>query len=364
MKFTEDDRNFMAAALDCAQKAKGRTFPNPSVGAVIVKNGALVGKGATERGGVPHAEKIALKKAGNHSFGAVMYVTLEPCDHFGKSPPCTDAIIAAGIKKVIISVSDPNPLVAGRGIRKLRKNGIEVEQGLMREEAHALNEDFFWSITRKIPWVTMKLAMTLDGKIADCRGDSQWITSPASRIFVHDLRRRHCAIAVGGATIKKDDSKLTVRGALGADPVRIVFSSGASIPGMSYFMKNTLKTRSIIVAGGGNKGRMERCKNGIEIWFTGFRSLGKSLEVFLPMAYEQGITSIFVEGGQQLASSFLENRFVNRLYLFYGNKILGAGLDAFSFKKGRMLGKAIFLKEASTKVFGHDMMVTGIPVWQ
>jgi len=354
----------MEMALDCAQRAKGSTFPNPAVGAVVVKKGRVAGKAATALGGVPHAEIIALTQAGNRAFGAVLYVTLEPCNHYGKSPPCTEAIIAAGIKRVIVSESDPNPLVRGRGIRRLREKGIVVEQGLLREEAHLLNEDFFWSITRKIPWITLKLAMTLDGKIADRSGESRWITSPGSRRFVHELRRRHHAIAVGGATIEKDDARLTVRAVKGIDPIRIVFSSNANIPGASYFMSNARQTRSIIMVGGGAKGQKRRLKNGVEIWFTGGRSLRKTVEEFLPMAYKEGITSIFIEGGQKVASAFLEYRHVNRLYLFYANKIVGTGLDAFSFQKGLPIKKPILLKQAATKVFGPDLMITGIPVWK
>ena len=352
----------MEMALDCARRAKGSTFPNPAVGAVVVKNGKVAGKGATALGGVPHAEIVALTQAGNRAFGAVLYVTLEPCNHYGKSPPCTEAIIAAGIKRVVMSVSDPNPLVRGRGIRHLRENGIVVEQGLLREEALLLNEDFFWSITRKIPWITLKLAMTLDGKIADRSGESRWITSPASRRFVHELRRRHHAIAVGGATVAKDDARLTVRAVKGLDPIRIVFSSKANIPGASYFMGNARQTRSIIVVGA--KGQKRLLGNGVEIWFTGGRSLWETVEEFLPMAYKEGITSIFIEGGQRIASAFLEYHHVNRLYLFYANKILGTGLDAFSFQKGLPIKKPILLKQGATKVFGSDLMITGIPVWK
>ena len=364
MKFTEKDKFFMSIALSLAEKAKGTTFPNPAVGAVIVKDGAIVGKGATGSGGVPHAEKTAIARAGRRAFNATMYVTLEPCDHFGKSPPCTGAIIAAGIKTVIVSISDPNPLVNGRGIRALKKNGVRVSCGLMRENASVLNEDFFWAITRKTPWITLKLALTLDGRIADARGNSRWITTLSSRSFVHGLRRRHAAIAVGGATLKKDDPKLTVRHVNGPDPVRIVFSSNPRLPAASYFVRNAHRARSIVVVAAGADQLKKKCANGLETWYTGSREAEKSLLSFLRMAYAEGITSIFVEGGQKLATTFLENRLVNRLYLFYGNEILGAGREAFSFNKGLSLENAIVLKQLKKKVFGPDFMVTGIPEWK
>jgi diaminohydroxyphosphoribosylaminopyrimidine deaminase / 5-amino-6-(5-phosphoribosylamino)uracil reductase len=364
MKFTEKDTFFMSIALKLAEKAKGTTFPNPAVGAVIVKDGAIVGKGATAAGGVPHAEKIALDRAGKKAFNATMYVTLEPCDHFGKSPPCTDAVIAAGIKTVFISISDPNPLVRGRGIRRLKKNGIRVRSGLMRDAAYSLNEDFFWAITRKLPWITLKLALTLDGRIADAHGNSQWISSFASRSYVHNLRRRHEAIAIGGATLKKDDPKLTVRHVNGRDPIRIVFSSTTRLPAASYFMRNARRSRSIVVVAGGTGPIMQKCPNGVETWRTGSRSPEESMLSFLRMAHAAGITSILVEGGQKLAASFMEYRLVNRLYLFYGNKILGSGKEAFAFNKGLSLDNAFVLKQWTTKVFGSDIMVTGIPEWK
>ena len=364
MKFTEKDKSFMSIALKLAEKAKGTTFPNPAVGAVIVKDGTIVGKGATASGGVPHAEKIALDSAGNKAFNATMYVTLEPCDHFGKSPPCTNAIIAAGIKTVIVAVPDRNPLVSGRGIRRMKRNGIRVRAGLMQEQAYSLNEDFFWAVTMKTPWITLKLALTLDGRIADAHGDSQWITSPASRSFVHDVRRRHAAIAVGGATLRKDDPKLTVRHVNGPDPVRIVFSSNHRLPAASYFIRNADRARSIIVVAAGTNPNIGKCKNGVEVWHTGSRDPEKSLLSFLRMAYAEGITSILVEGGQKMASMFLEHRYVNRLYLFFGNKILGGGREAFSFKHVRALKKAIVLDRFETKVLNGDIMVTGIPVWK
>jgi diaminohydroxyphosphoribosylaminopyrimidine deaminase/5-amino-6-(5-phosphoribosylamino)uracil reductase len=364
MNFTEKDSHYMAVALKLAQEAKGTTLPNPSVGAVVVSGDVIVGAGHTSEYGGPHAEKKALTKAGGKAKNAALYVTLEPCDHFGKTPPCTEAIIASGITTVYAATRDPNPLVCGRGIRRLRKCGITVHTGLLRKQAELLNEDFFWWITTKRPWVTLKLAMTLDGRIADDSGGSKWITSPESRTFVHMLRSRHSAIAVGGATLRKDDPKLSVRRVRGPHPVRIVFSSGHRLPAKSYFIKNAHAARSIVVSAGGREPCIEHRADGLELWRTGQSAPDKSLRSFLQMAHDQGLSSILVEGGGKLASAFMEARCVNRVYLFYGNKILGKGTEGFSFKKGLPLSRAVSLREPTIRTFGADVMVTGIPVWR
>jgi diaminohydroxyphosphoribosylaminopyrimidine deaminase / 5-amino-6-(5-phosphoribosylamino)uracil reductase len=361
MEFTDDDRFFMTVALKLAWKAKGTTFPNPAVGAVIVAGRKIVGKGATSFYGGPHAEKIAIEQAGKRAKNATLYVTLEPCNHFGKTPPCTEAIVASGIKTVIFAVHDPNPLVSGRGGRFLKKNGILVYSGLLAEDARRSNEDFFWSITKKSPWITLKLALTLDGRIADGNGCSKWITSKASRAFVHDLRRRHAAVAVGGGTLRNDNPRLSVRYVKGAHPVRIVFSSSPHLPAKSYFIKGAHKIRSIVVANGGGRAFREKSMSGLELWHTGWKTPKENIQSFLSMAYDQGLTSILVEGGSGLASSLLENGFVNRVYFFYGNKLLGKGLDGFSFEKGLPLSRAIELAERKIEIFGDDVMITGIP---
>jgi diaminohydroxyphosphoribosylaminopyrimidine deaminase/5-amino-6-(5-phosphoribosylamino)uracil reductase len=363
MKFTEKQRFFMAEALRLAEEVKGATFPNPAVGAVVVAGRSIVGRGVTAPCGGPHAEKAALERAGKRAKNADLYVTLEPCCHFGRTPPCTDAIISSGIKRVFFSIKDPNPLVCGRGAQELIKNGITVVSGLLANEARPINEDFFWSITRKTPWVTLKLAMTLDGRIADGSGSSQWITSARSRQFVHELRRRHAAILVGGATVLHDDPRLTVRCGLSANPARIVFSSSPFLPPKSYFMRNVQKTRSIIVLAGGKRPSMEK-NNGLEIWHTGSRTRQKSLASFLAMAYTEGLTSILVEGGCATASLFLEYRYVNRAFFFFGNKILGGGVEGLLFFKGLSLPRAIELRERSVQTFGEDIMISGTPTWK
>ena len=362
--FSEEDKSHMEYALRLAEEAKGKTFPNPAVGAVVVKKGNIVGKGATDVFGKDHAEKKALKEAKEHARGATLYLTLEPCNHYGRTPPCTHDIIDAGVKRVVIALKDPNPLVNGKGIRFLRRNKVDISVGLLRKEASELNEDFFWAITRGMPWITVKMALTFDGKIADIYGDSKWITNKKARIFVHDIRRRHAAIAIGSGTLKRDNPQLTVRHVRGKSPVRVVFASKTNLSKSYNFRKNAKKGRSIIVCNSGKKEHKVIRPDGIEIWYTGTSKTPQNLYTFMEMAYKEGLTSILIEGGQRLATSFLEHKLVNRLYLFYGNKVLGKGVDAFSFSKNLKINKSMHLINVKTYCFDDNIMVTGIPSWE
>ncbi|MBN1983354.1 MAG: bifunctional diaminohydroxyphosphoribosylaminopyrimidine deaminase/5-amino-6-(5-phosphoribosylamino)uracil reductase RibD [Chitinivibrionales bacterium] len=357
----EDDLYFMQVALHQAQMAKGTTFPNPAVGAVVVNDNHIIAAAATSSSGRPHAEVNALSQAGGYAHGATLYVTLEPCSHVGKSGPCCRAIAEAGISRVVVAVKDPNPLVDGKGIQFLKRHGIAVTVGCCQQEAAALNEDFFWSIKNQKPWVSLKLALSLDGRIADAAGGSRWISSKEARVYTHELRRRHAAIAVGGATLLKDNSKLTVRHVHGRDPCRIVFTSLLKVPETSAFLKTVKRIRSIIVSPGGKRGSREMNRQGIEIWRTGTIKKDQNLTCFLEMAYSEGLTSILVEGGSRLATSFLENGFVNKLYLFYGNKLFGNGINAFSFKKGLPCSQSISLDSFSAYQFGETILISGIP---
>lgn len=363
-KYTENDIRNMRTALELAYSAKGKTFPNPAVGAVIVDpDNNIVGRGATQECGGPHAEIVALKQARDKARGATIYVTLEPCCHFGRTPPCSDSIISYGIKRVIFAVEDPNPAVAGKSCRILKEHGIEVNQGLLCKEASLVNEDFFWAITQKKAWVTLKLAMTLDGRIADYGCNSKWITGEAAREMVHELRRCHAAVAVGKKTLQQDDPRLTVRHKKGFFPARIVFSSSGVIPEHSYFYKNAHDTRSIVVIRGGESCAIIKENSGIELWYTGEKESIKSFNRFLEMAYQQNLTSIFIEGGQQIGSQMLQFKLVNRLYLFYGNRLTGKGTEGVLFSKGLPVSDCITLKEIRHKVIGSDFLVSGIPVY-
>ena len=348
----------MRRALELARVAKGATFPNPAVGAVIVSaNGQVVGEGATGACGGPHAERRAIEAAGEAARGAAMYVTLEPCPHFGRTPPCVDGIVEAGIAKVIAAVEDPNPLVAGNGMRRLTESGVEAATGLLAREAELVNEDFFWAIVRKRPWVALKLAMTLDGRVADSLGGSKWITSPEARREAQEIRRRHSAVAVGKNTLLLDNPKLTARCDKTFYPARIVFSSDNNIPQDRYFSTHAGEARSVAVVRGGDRG-VDRGGH-MEIWRTGAADYAESIDAFLDMAYAEGLNSILVEGGQRLASVFLENGFVNKIYFFYGNRIFGGGMSGLDFSNGLSVDNCITLNRISHQSFGDDFMVLG-----
>jgi len=360
-----DHGRFMSLALRCADSVKGTTFPNPAVGAVVVQNGTVVGWGGTSHYGGPHAEINALEMAGEKARGATLYVTLEPCCHFGKTPPCTDAIIRADISSVYAASADPNPLVAGKSARILRSNGITVSTGLYKKEAMRLNEDFFFWITQSRPWVSVKLAMTLDGRIADVFGTSKWITSDASRRLVHDIRRRHAGIAVGHNTLVADDPHLDVRYSMHGNPARFVFCSKESLPPKSFFFTSAKPAakkrgqRSIAVVNGGKRSK-KILASGVEVWHTGCRDNVASVNEFLSMAHEENIPSILIEGGRKLASHFIEQKIANRLYLFYGNKIIGGGMSGIEFEKALPLAQSLHLDEMEMQQIGNDIMVTGL----
>ena len=357
-----NDSEYMLHALKLAGAAKGKTFPNPAVGAVVVSRGKITGCGATQSCGRPHAERVALARAGRTAAGATLYVTLEPCCHWGRTPPCTDAIIAAGVRRAVVAVADPNPLVNGKGIRRLRAAGIDVDIGFLEHQARAVNEDFFWAITRKRAWITLKLACTIDGRIADSKGDSQWITGGAARVFAHELRRRHAAVAVGRTTLEHDDPRLTVRHLKGFAPARCVFTSDISLPRSSYFVRHAASVRSIVVVAGKGKRRTVRDPRcGIEFWHTGEKTGRAHLSAFAEMAFENDITSVLIEGGRKLASSFLESGLVNRVYILYGNKILGDGTNSLLFSKGLPLKKGIRLKDREFFLLDDTIGITGIP---
>ena len=224
------EEKYMRRAIELALKGTGYTDPNPRVGAVIVKDGRIIGEGYHERYGELHAERNALAHCTEDPSGSSVYVTLEPCCHHGKQPPCTDALIEAGVSEVIVGSPDPNPLVAGKGIEILRKAGINVTVDFLRAECDAINEMFFYYITKELPFVTMKYAMTLDGKIASATGKSRWISSPESRKVVHEMRAQHMAIMAGIGTVLADDPMLNVRDAEGLDPVRVICDTDLRTP--------------------------------------------------------------------------------------------------------------------------------------
>jgi diaminohydroxyphosphoribosylaminopyrimidine deaminase/5-amino-6-(5-phosphoribosylamino)uracil reductase len=254
--------------------------------------------------------------------------------------------------------------MSGKGIRQLRRSGIAVHSGLLRAEAQRVNEDFFYAIRTQSAWVTLKLALTWDGRIADSHGDSKWITSISARRIVHDLRRRHAAIAIGSGTLAKDNPRLTVRLLPGVSPARIVFGSENSIRRASPFAQTAASVRSIVVTGDGERQTIAVRQDGIEVWHTGTRDRLKSMRAFLALAYREGLTSILVEGGQKVASFMLENRLVNRVYFFYGNKILGKGFEGLAFSKPQPLSNCLRLKFVEIQQMGNEVIISGLPKWE
>ncbi|MBD3345734.1 MAG: bifunctional diaminohydroxyphosphoribosylaminopyrimidine deaminase/5-amino-6-(5-phosphoribosylamino)uracil reductase RibD [Chitinivibrionales bacterium] len=363
-RFTERDKFFMRTALECADRVKGYTFPNPAVGAVLVKKNKIVGKGATAPWGGDHAEVQAIKAAGSNAGKSTLYLTLEPCCHFGKTPPCTDAVIGAGIAKVYIGIQDPNPLVNGKGIKKLRGAEISVRTGLLKDDVRKHHEAYCWWIQKKTPWVALKMALTLDGRIADKLSNSQWITSKESRTRVHDLRRQHAGIAVGAGTFKVDNPRLTVRHGKGKNPVRFIFTSSQNLPIHKAFLDDLESVRSIMVISGDRPREKKRLKSGVEVWHTGAADYKKSMRAFFSMAYDEHITSILFEGGAKIASFLMENHLVNRLYLFYGNKIVGGGPCAMQFEKGLNINTCYCLADLEIRQLKDNIFVTGIPNWK
>lgn len=332
MEQGEIDRYYMRRALKLAARGRGSTSPNPMVGAVIVKDGSILAEGYHRVYGGPHAEINAIRSARAPLAGSSFYVTLEPCTHYGKTPPCIESVLAAQPAEVIIGTTDPNPLVAGRGIKLLEKNGIVTRVGILEGECRDLNEKFFKYIRSSIPFVTVKFAQSLDGRIAAKSGDSKWISSEPSRRLAHRERAWHDAVLVGAGTVLADDPELTVRLARGRNPIRIVIDSKLRIPLQSRILKDQSAAKTLIVTtkAAEGKSRFRHLKEmGLEILITdhdeeGHVDLGK----LLPALGKRRITSILVEGGSETITSFLKNKFADRLLVFTAPKLIGKGFEA------------------------------------
>ncbi|MEN0663623.1 bifunctional diaminohydroxyphosphoribosylaminopyrimidine deaminase/5-amino-6-(5-phosphoribosylamino)uracil reductase RibD [Caldifermentibacillus hisashii] len=359
-----NDYEYMNLALSLARATLGQTSPNPSVGAVLVKDGKLVGTGVHLKVGTPHAEVHAINEAGISAEGAIMYVTLEPCSHQGKTPPCTDLITKTGIRKIFVATLDPNPLVAGKGVEKLTRAGIEVEVGLCKEEAIQLNEKFFHFIQTNTPFVTIKAGISLDGKIAAKSGDSKWITSPESRQDGHHLRHEHDGILVGINTILQDNPLLTTRRPRGGiNPIRIVLDTKLKIP-TSANVVHDRSARTIIFTG--NQIDLEKKKELERFGVTIISQdrLVLSLQQVLKTLGEQKMMSLLVEGGSEIHASFIKENAFQQIITYVAPKIIG-GRDAFPFVGGVgsklvKLGKHLHFTEI--KQLGPDIKITAKPL--
>lgn len=353
----------MQEAMELAEKGRGHTSPNPLVGCVIVKDGRTLGRGWHRKYGDLHAEREALRDCTENPAGATAYVTLEPCCHHGKQPPCTDALLEAGITRVIVGATDPNPLVGGKGIAILRENGIMVETGLCEGEILEQNRIFFKYITERKPWVTLKVAITLDGKIATADGDSRWVTSESSRQFVQQLRGYHSGICVGKGTVVYDDPMLDCRFEGLGNPVRIIPDSLASISPESRIVRTARQCRTIIAhTDAAPASRLELLNSlGVETLPCLSENGHTDISDMLSRLGEMRIDSILLEGGEELDWSFVEKDLIDEYYVFIAPKILG-GKDAKTAVGGAGFPKMADALDISIKdvtPFGPDILIHG-----
>jgi diaminohydroxyphosphoribosylaminopyrimidine deaminase/5-amino-6-(5-phosphoribosylamino)uracil reductase len=356
------DQEYMAFAIQLARQMQGQTSPNPVVGAVVVNNEQIVGMGAHLKAGEPHAEVHAIRMAGDKANGSTVYVTLEPCSHFGKTPPCSNLLIDSQVKRVVIASSDPNPLVAGQGIERLKAAGIEVHVGVLKEEAEALNTIFFHNIRTGRPFVTLKAATSLDGKIATSTGESQWITSEPARLDVHKLRHQSDAILVGVGTVLKDDPSLTTRLPNGGkNPIRVILDSNLRTPLDSKVVTDGLAETWIVTCQTDPEKIAPYEAKGVRVLQLGDKRI--SLPHLLDRLGSEKITSLFVEGGGQVNGSFIKEGLVDQVIIYFAPKIIG-GTESPSPIGGQgflKMSEVMSLEFRSVERLGPDIKVVAIP---
>ncbi|MFH1006362.1 MAG: bifunctional diaminohydroxyphosphoribosylaminopyrimidine deaminase/5-amino-6-(5-phosphoribosylamino)uracil reductase RibD [Candidatus Latescibacterota bacterium] len=349
------EERFMKRALRLSERARGQTSPNPLVGAVLVRDARIVGEGYHRRAGKAHAEAIALDRAGEQAKGATLYVSLEPCCHYGRTPPCVDRIIERGISKVVCAIIDPDPRVAGKGIERLEKAGIPVTLGILAEAARKTNEVYLKHISTGMPFVTLKLAQSLDGRIATRAGESKWITGEQARRFVHRLRSQMDAVMVGIDTVIQDDPQLNVRGVRGKHPLKIVLDSGLRIsPDARVF-----EGEGLILATTSRSSREKQAVmegRGARIWVLPERDDHVDLSAVMLKAGHEGITSVLIEGGAQVATSALRAGVVDKLMFFIAPKLIGSGTAGIGDLGISQMKDAISLEAGSLRRFGEDVL--------
>lgn len=328
-----DHSKYIRKTIRLAKRGTGRVSPNPRVGCVIVRQNKIIAEGYHQFYGGPHAEVNAIQSAPKELLSeSVLYVNLEPCSHYGKTPPCTDLIIQSGITKVIIGTEDPNPLVKGKGIARLRSHHIQVEVGFEQKKCFQLNEMFFHSIVNQRPFITIKSAQTLDGFIATNNNQSKWITGESSRHYVHHLRREHDAVLIGINTLLHDDSQLTVRTGKHRNPKRIVLDSKLRIPLSARILKlNDILKTIIVTTSQADREKIQAIKDmGAQVWIISTNKEGCiDIDHFLEYAWQQKLSSIFIEGGSQIYSEFIQTQYWNKYIGFIAPKLFGRGLSPF-----------------------------------
>jgi len=358
----ELEKRYVRMACRLALKAAGRTSPNPMVGAVLARGKKIIATGFHSFAGGDHAEIVALRRAGAKARGATLYINLEPCSHHGRTPPCTRSLIDAGIREVVAGMKDPNPVVAGRGFQQLRRAGIRVRVGPLERECQTLNEAFAKYITRGLPFVTLKLAASLDGKIATKTGDARWISDPVSRATVHRLRNQVDAVLVGAGTVIADDPRLTCRIPGGRNPWRVVLDGRLRIPYTAKLFRQRDAEKTIVVTGSKAPATKVRAlklqraqvwkialRDGMIPWWTVLRRLAR-----------MGIVSVLIEGGAAVAASALRAKAVDKILLFYAPKVLGGDgrvmIDGLGIRRVK---QSLRIQRMSVRKSGSDLLVSG-----
>lgn len=370
-EFTDQDRRFMAEALGLARRGVGRTSPNPMVGAVVVQRGEVVGRGYHRRAGAAHAEVVALSKAGVRAKGAVLYVNLEPCCHHGRTPPCTEAIVASGVRRVVVGMVDPNPLVNGKGVGRLRRAGIEVSTRLMTPESRTLNEGFWLAMKEQRPRVTFKAALTLDGRVATRSGSSRWVSGPESRQLAHRFRSEHDAILVGVGTVLADDPRLTCRGVRGGrDPLRVVVDSRLRTPVRAALVRLTAESSAptwiFTTRAAPPRRALALQRAGVEVIRVAARRQRVDVKAMLAELARRGVHNLLLEGGPTLAGSLWRAQTIDRVAWFMAPRVLGdpQALPAMWGQPVAKMADARTLGDVSVRRLGQDVLIDGRLRWR
>jgi diaminohydroxyphosphoribosylaminopyrimidine deaminase / 5-amino-6-(5-phosphoribosylamino)uracil reductase len=367
------DSRYMAEALRLAERVLGLTSPNPAVGCVLVRGGRIIARAATAPGGRPHAETIALRRAGRRARGATAYVTFEPCAHQGRTPPCARALVDAGVRRVVVGCVDPYPPVRGRGIAILRRAGIDVTAGVMADECRRLNEGFIARVTRRRPFVLVKLAMSLDGRIAAESGDSRWISSEPSRALVHRWRRECDAVMVGAGTVIADNPRLTCRIRGGRDPVRVVIDPRFRTSADARVYRGPSRAPAILVTTAANLARGSKRLSQLQNLAS--RYPGANVEILAAPAHRgevaldalmrefgrRGWCKVMIEGGAHLTGAALRAGIVDRIAFFVAPRIIGAGLPAVEGLRFTRVRDAIALDDLTGRRIGDDWLIEARP---
>ena len=353
------DEGFMREALALAEGMLGLTTPNPAVGCVIVRDGQVVGRGVTAAGGRPHGETQALAEAGELARGATAYVSLEPCGHRGRTPPCARALIEAGVARVVVGCSDPYPAVRGRGIAMLKRAGMDVTIGVLEAECQRMNRGFFTRVTRRRPMGILKLAATLDGRIAAASGDSQWISSEESRELVHRWRREADAVMAGAATVITDNPRFTCRIAGGRDPVRVIVDGRLKTPPGATVFTQESSAPTILVTTAANLARARKRYRGMNAEVIGVAGEGGKIDLGALMKEfgQRGWCRVLIEGGAHLAGAAIGAGIVDRIAMFLAPRILGSGLSAIEGLSEAAVKDSIRLDNMTARASGVDWLI-------